>query len=378
MKAWILISFYLLKDIWRRWFETPGGVLSRLLVAFLLGLLLLVIDASFTLSAASIQQKISQMGIRTILLTRTSVGAGEQREHLANIIAPLSARGTLLRLRQLGVSAEDEFGQRRSVYVYGNDMLAAIGRPNSSGGAYLISDKLPEGMVSPVQIDAGAEFDAVVIPPPSWLAKFGANPNALLLPVENSEEWLQRGFFEVIVFLGNDDTDLPATEEDLRILLELEDLNRVQLTSPKELLRQLDKLESTQRKWQGGFGLFGGLAVSLVFGSIAVLEYRQNRFIIALLRSFGTPSVLLIARYLVEATLLVALAILLARGTAISVHPVIFQTIGIEPTLIDRGLIDPYAWQLVWGNLKWLGLGAFLSILPVALALRTPVGKILA
>lgn len=383
MKAWTLIGFYLLKDIWRRWFETPGGVLSRLLVAFILGLLLLVIDAAFTLSAASIQSKISQMGVRTILLTRAvnSDEAMADPGYLADLVGPLHSEGAVLRLLQTARTGRDETGTQRTVYVYDRRMLEALlpaipAEPKAK--AFVISEDFPSGMPTTVTIDNGPEFSAVMMRPPSWLPKFGANPSAIFLPQEEFSELTESGFFELIVFLGSDDSDIIEIESDLRAMLSLENLSNVQITSPKELLSQLDELQSTQRQWRGGFGLFGGLAVSLVFGSISILEYRQNRFIIALLKSFGTPSVLLIARYLLESIVLVAVAAFLARTAAIYLHPIIFQTIGIEANLIDRRVIDPYAWEVVWPQLRGLALGAFLSVFPVAFAMRTPVGKILA
>lgn len=383
MKAWTLIGFYLLKDIWRRWFETPGGVLSRLLVAFILGLLLLVIDAAFTLSAASIQEKISQMGVRTLVMTRAVTGAESEADlgNLARLVTPLRSDGVVLRLMQTGRYGQDEFGKQRAVYLYDRDMLENLlpilpSKPET--GVFVISEEYPPGMPTHVTVDQGPEIDGCMVLPPSWLPKFGANPSSILLPEEEYSDLANTGFFELIVFLGADDSDLLGIESNLRSMLNLEDLGNVQLTSPRELLAQLDELQDTQRRWRGGFGLFGGLAVSLVFGSISILEYRQNRFIIALLKSFGAPSVLLVARYLLESLLLVTIAALLARSAAIYLHPLIFQTIGIEPNLIDRNVIDPYVWTAIWPQLRGLGLGALLSVLPVAFAMRTPVGRILA
>ncbi len=380
MKASILISFYLLKDIWKRWFETPGGVLSRLLVALLLSLLLLIIHASFTLSAASLQQKISQMGIRTILITHSMRDLEADRDLLPRLLSPLSQKGTLLQLRQLTTTATDEFGKPLAAYAYADGMLPALNSASpkaSSASSYLLSTQLPAGMLTPVQIDTVGETIAQVIPPPTWLARLGSSQTAVLIPEALAEPFLKRGFLELIAFLGSETIDLTAIEAQLRTLLRLEDLTGVQINSPSALLSQLDEIETTQQKWQSGFGFFGGLAVSLVFGSIAILEYRQNRYIIALLRSFGTPSLLLMMRYFIEAALLVTLAALGARAAAIYLHPQIFSTIGIEPSLLNRSFLDPYSWDTTWQNLRWLALGALLSVLPIALALRIPVGKIL-
>lgn len=383
MKAWILISFYLLKDIWRRWFETPGGVFSRLLVALILALLLLVIDAAFTLTAASVKEKISQLGVRTIVLMR-AVGVNEARtenSYLVDLLRPIENDGTVLRLMQAGRRGVDELGKRRMLYVYDSQMLGPLmsvlpSRPKSE--VLVISEDFPPGMAMHVVINDETEVDACVIRPPTWLLKFGANEASIFLPESEFSDLLDDGFYELIVFMGDDDANLTKIESDVRTILALEDMTGVQITSPAGLLKELDELENTQRNWRGGFGLFGGLAVALVFGSISILEYRQNRFILALLKSFGVPSLLLVARYLVESVCLVTLAAFLARAAAIQLHPVIFKMIGVEPNLVDLTVIDPYAWSAVWSQFGGLGFGALLSVVPIVFAMRTAVGKILA
>ncbi len=120
------------------------------------------------------------------------------------------------------------------------------------------------------------------------------------------------------------------------------------------------------------------MAVALVFGSVAILEYRQNRFIVALLRSFGAPAPLLLLRYAAEALLLAAAAVLAARGILVATHGELFGKLaGFEPALLDRGVIDPYAWSELWRQARWLGLGAGLGVVPVALAMRAAVGRVL-
>jgi len=383
MKAWTLIAFYLWKDIWSRWFETPGGVLSRLLVAFLLALLMLMLHAAFVLSARSIEEKINRLGVRTLLVTRTISGPEIEAGSLdlPQILAPLAAHGELLSLKQAGVAAEDEFGQTCSVAAFGDGLISALA-PSLAGlglrDAYLVTDELPQAMPVRVEID-GVGMDAVTATPPAWLAALGSRGRVILVPEALAAPWLERGHLEMALYLGNADATagLPAVSLAVRQLLRIEGVQNAQITSPEGLIAELDELRGAQRRWLGGFGVSGGLVVALVFGSIAVLEYRQNRYIVALLRSFGTPRTLLLGRYLLEALLIVAVAAVLARSAAMAAHAPLFARAGIEPGLLDLGILDPYHWPAVWRELRWLGLGVILSILPIALALRTPVGRVL-
>jgi hypothetical protein len=383
MKAWILIAFYLWKDIWSRWFESPGGVFSRLLVAFLLALVMLMLHAAFVLSARSLEEKIDRLGVHTLLLTR-SVSAQEiesGRLDLQSILAPLALHGELLALKQPGVAAQDDFGQSCAVAAFDDSLLFALAPLLDSLGArdaYLITDELPPAMPVQVEIE-GTGIDAITVAPPAWLASLGSRGRVVLLPETLAEPWLEQGYLEMLLFLGNADAalELPAVSTALRQLLRLEGIQNAQLTSPEALISELAELRSSQRRWLGGFGISGGLVVALVFGSIAILEYRQNRYIVALLRSFGTPRTLLIARYLLEALVIVIVAAMLARSAASYVHGPLFARAGIEPGLLSLTKFNPYEWSNVWRELRGLGLGVLLSILPIVLALRTPVGKVL-
>ena len=86
---------------------------------------------------------------------------------------------------------------------------------------------------------------------------------------------------------------------------------------------------------------------------------------------------MILLRYAAEAVLLLAAAGLAARALAAGMHVTAFCLAGFESGLLDRAVLDPYAWDAVWTQLRWLLAGAALSVAPVALALRQPVGKIL-
>ena len=163
----------------------------------------------------------------------------------------------------------------------------------------------------------------------------------------------------------------------VRTLLQLENRTHAQVQSPEALLSELDELHQMQRRVQTGAGLLGGIVVALVFGSIAVLEYRQNRYVAALLRSFGAPAPLIVGRYAVEALILTTTAVLLAVWLLLTLHGWLFALAGFEPTLLSRTALNPYSVELVWHQARWLALGALLSLLPVAYGLRQPVGRVL-
>jgi hypothetical protein len=381
MKAWTLIAFYLSKDIWSRWLEHPGAVLARLLVGVLLAALLLLAQAGFLLAGRSLETRVARLGAGTLLLTEVSGASQTDRASLGEILAPLGTHAELLAFRQLPVSARDPLRGDLITLAYGRATHAALapalaGSPPAS--LHYVTRDLPPGIRHEVELD-GLFREAVTVAPPAWLDRLPLFNPLLLIPDDQAAHWLDRGHLEFCLLLADpaQPDSVRALSEAVRTLLLVERRDTAQLQSPETLLAEIQKLNTTRERTQAASGLAGGVVLALVFGAIASLEYRQNRYIIALLRSFGAPRTLVLLRYAVEAVLLLAFAGFGAQLLAINLHTFLFTFAGFEPGLLDRSLLDPYTPSAVWMQLRWLLAGALLSIAPISLALRHPVGKIL-
>lgn len=219
----------------------------------------------------------------------------------------------------------------------------------------------------------------VTMAPPGWLERLPLFKPLLIASDDLAAQWPAQGHLEFCLLLAdpNRPDDVRTLADAVRTLLVMDRRDTAQLQSPESLLAEIQKLNHTRQRTQAGAGLAGGVVLALVFGAIAGLEYRQNRYIVALLRSFGAPTVLVFLRYVAEAVLLLALAGLGARALTAGLHACVFGFAGFEPGLLDRSVLDPYAWQPVWLQLRWLLIGAALSALPIGLALRQPVGRVL-
>jgi len=149
------------------------------------------------------------------------------------------------------------------------------------------------------------------------------------------------------------------------------------MQSALPLLKELERLQGRQQQWRALLAGVLGLAVALVFGAIAVLEFRQNLFIGALLRSLGTPGRFLYFRQWFENALLANLAALSAIALVAGLHAQIFGALGFPPAVLELKDVNPYFSYEIALVLLWVNIGAFLSSLPVAVGLRRPVGAIL-
>lgn len=381
MKAWTLIAFYLSKDIWSRWLEHPGAVLARLLVGVLMAALLLFAQAGFMIAGRSLESRVARLGAGTLLLTEVAPYDRLDRASLGTLLSPLAERAEVIAFRQLSVTARDPLGSDCLVLAYGRETFAALAPALASvppASIYYVAGHLPPGVTTEVEID-GVLREVVTVTPPSWLSRLPLFNPLLIVSDEQAVDWLRKGHLEFCLLLSDPSRpdEVRALAEAARGLLTIERRETAQVQSPEVLLDEIQKLNLTRQRIQAAAGLGGGVVLALVFGAIASLEYRQNRYIVALLRSFGAPRTLVLLRYAVEALLLLALAGLGARLLAINLHATLFAFAGFEPGLLDRSVLDPYTWTDVSHQLRWLMAGALLSAVPIGVALRQPVGKIL-
>jgi hypothetical protein len=136
-------------------------------------------------------------------------------------------------------------------------------------------------------------------------------------------------------------------------------------------------LQARQNQWRQILAGILGITVAFVFGAIAILEFRQNLFIGALLRSFGTPPSCLYFRQWIESAFLANLAATAAIALIYALHIKIFGTLGFPRSTLSLAQHNPYVSKEIFLVLICVNVGAFLSSLPVALGLRKPVGEIL-
>ncbi|MET0262257.1 MAG: hypothetical protein ABW223_05120 [Rariglobus sp.] len=381
MKAWTLIAFYLSKDIWSRWLEHPGAVFARLFVGVLLAALLLFAQAGFMIAGRSLEMKVARLGAGTLLLTEVAGPERIGQPSLGRLLAPLGDRAQLIAFRQLPVSARDPLHGECLVLAYGRETFAALAPSLATvppSAIYYVTAKLPSGVTLEVEID-GVLRSVVTVQPPTWLARLPLFNPLLIVPDELATAWEGQGHFEFCLLLADPSrpAEVRALAEGVRTILAMERRDTAQLQSPETLLDEIAALSLTRERTQALAGIAGGIVLALVFGAIASLEYRQNRYIVALLRSFGAPATLVLLRYAVEAVVLLALAGFGAGLLAANLHSYVFGFAGFEAGLLDRIVLDPYAPAEVWTQLRWLLVGALFSVVPISFALRQPVGRIL-
>lgn len=292
-------------------------------------------------------------------------------------LAPLEGDGQKIRLRQLFTRAQSEWRIDLVVMTYPSGALPMLA-PWLSPETPLVcfTDKLPENMLVRINLLRHAGIAAVKRLPNFF--RSAVTENLLLVPQGWAPEVERTGYMET-TFFRRTRTERPMERyiEALGAMAILDRRSPPQIQSALPLLRELEQLQDRQRQWRTILASVLGLLLALVYGAIALLEFRQNLFIGALLRSLGTPARFLYLRQWIENFLIANVAAIGSLLLLATFHQQIFGALGFPGSIRDAGNGNPYWSYEVALILACVNVGAFLSSLPVAFGLRKPVGTIL-
>jgi len=379
MRSLILIFVYLSKDISKRWLETPGAVLARVSIAVSLCLLFLLMQAGFILAEHAIQKKIESFGIDSMILQTSPPSSSSLRPEISVLFESLAGEGIYFPFSSLFSLAELSGGEKVRVIVYAENALPALSKMISGfdqleADAFLLTHGYPESSVDRVRLMDNF-FDSTVVSPPTVLRFVTLNKPVLLISEKRIRAIGLGGSQESLFYVSQEPGKLEQIIDSMETVLQSEGFQRYTLTSPIQWVGELKQLKQTRVKAQAFGGVFVGLLVILIFGSIAVFEYRQNIFATALFKSFGLSSLHLAVRYLMESLLLLGVAFYCAIELAKFIHESVFVLAGFDAEIVTLEFFNPYAISNQPVLLAILGVAGFVAVLPVFLGLCKPVGK---
>ncbi len=209
---------------------------------------------------------------------------------------------------------------------------------------------------------------------PPWIRKGLSVSEAVLVPVEMIEPLLNKGFINHTL------ANFSSVSQVQRFVVEVAayyraDKRQVKIVSALEILQNLERITRIQQ-WVRTWIVVGcGMILALTLGSIAWLEYRQDAYLLALLKSFGSPSVVLLLHMFLENLLLVVigiLSVLLAWNSLYQLAAPQLRRIGLQAASLPVIPTSDVTIILLAGL-----AGVVLSMVPVAMGLRKPAGLIL-
>jgi hypothetical protein len=354
--------------------------LARLFVGALLVVVATVVLVALNLLERSVRARLENFGLNTMVLRENVSGIDPELLHSSDRpdrLAPLQSAGEKVRLRQLYVRAQTELQTDVPVMSYAPEALPKLAEwLDPVTPLVYFNETLPENIL--LRVTLGRQSGtALVRRMGNFFRPLGID-NLLLVPQDWAIEAERLGFNETTLF-QREPSAMPMQRyiQAVNLLYGLDRRPVPQIQSALPLLNELERLRGQQKQWRSLLAGVLGLAIALVYGAIAVLEFRQNLFIGALLRSLGAPSQFLYFRQWIENALLANLAAIGAILLVSSLHQQLFGALGFPPSVLRIQESDPYWSYEIALVLLCVNGGALLSSIPVAIGLRQPVGAVL-
>lgn len=366
---------YLFREVWLRWRTRPSSPLARCILTFTLAAVAGGFLAGFGASRQALRSQLARLGFDTLVVRTALPGhAPTPAESLpaSHWAAPMAASGQVLVLRQSPALAAGVSDLSIPIFSASWRTLSGLQADPRAPGV-LLTNALPEGSLTPVCLPDGTSLlTAARSPRGPWRAL--VEGDALVIPPGLDPAAPGAPSVEVVLFTSHEPDVIAGWAGAVRRLPVPEGEAAPVLQDPTPLRASLAALERGQRLWRLVILGLLGLGVVLVYGAIGVLEYRETRFGQALLRSFGVSAPLLWLAAFAE-NIFIANVSLVASILAVD-----RATNAILPHLPAFDLTSTAL--LSTESCLFLALivnaGVLLSLLPLARALRRPIGVMLA
>ncbi|MFT3990976.1 MAG: hypothetical protein QM680_06150 [Luteolibacter sp.] len=191
--------------------------------------------------------------------------------------------------------------------------------------------------------------------------------------VERMSPLLAQGFSRLIFLRAKSVEDVQRAHDLVKVLVEVEG-RHLNIQSNLRVLRELERVRGIQAQSLLWVTVGSCIVLGLVFGSLAWMEFREERYLLSLIRSFGVGRVTLLIHAILEHCLLSVGGVLIGFGLL----QAIVSRLDLS-TLKIKWLGSTAALYGAEGRLLLLGAlaGGVLACLPIAIGLRKPLGLVL-
>jgi hypothetical protein len=377
MKYWISINTYLWKNIFNRWLESPLAPLSKVVLCFLLSLLSFVVIGLLKNAEEVLETQFNQREVLTSIVTIHDTSRQDEvikldkslyREALFKKISP---DNDLDYFRRAGIAAKDAQGKYYPIVVcfseptFWQEEWGEFERPE----VYFFCDDTdaPEGDL----VIGDFKFQPKRLPKVPLLATLAKGKGAVIVPYSLGRMLLTNGFSEMMVIRFNNIETMKSTHEKLEAYCAAENLN-YSLFSALPLLMQLELFSKMQTYVRGGLAILIIIITAIVLGNQSLLEFREQQYQFALLRSFGSPLPLIMLAELMEKVLLSLFGVWLAY---MSLEPLatMVSNFGADFAMVDIKVGAEDVRLILLGVLS----GVIASWCFLVIVARKPVGLIL-
>jgi hypothetical protein len=366
----IFIQFYLWHNSLKRWVEQPLSLLSKLVVAALLGLLGALVVLGLKELGTQLDMRLRDREILLVIISESvpkeqaiaEIEGFETSEkywnHLGNEVSTLF---------QTAAAAEMQTGKRIPV--------VAVQKPESHGMVddfYLLTQGAFENTIMPFKLQ-NQRSEAWARPITGDMDILFRGRDVLVGSVDRLSGVLIGGFTRTTILRAGSVNDVQKIHDIVDAANRIED-KRMHVQSNLRILRELEKVKALQSRSLLLVSFLSSLVLGLVFGSLAWMEFREARYLLALIRSFGVGSVTLLVHAILENCMLAVGGVLLGFGV-LELFVSQVNLVALKLTWLN----SPDSFYTKEGCLLVLGaaFGGLLSCIPIAIGLRKPLGLVI-
>jgi hypothetical protein len=371
MNWWTSIAFYLLQNSLRRWIEQPLALCAKITIAALIGLLGVVMIGGAGYLGDELERQLASRDALTIGITETI----SQRHVNARLAlddeepaAWASLANEILLFDQLPRVVRIEQGGGAAILALRDP--EALGYPDA---VLLLSHRRPPGAAVVVSLDEN-RFEATVMRPRGDMVETAMGTREWVVTSSRRlAPLLQRGFTRNIVMQARSVDDIERVHE-IADTMRLVEGRSINVRSSLPLLLELRRIQSIQRYVLVAVTIGTALVLGLVCGALAWMEFREERYLLALIRSFGVGRLMLLWHAVAENCLVAVLGVMVGLGLLAGfTHFVDLSAVEMQWLDGSAALLRMETAILLSGAL----CGGLLSCIPVWIGLRKPLGLVL-
>jgi len=251
----------------------------------------------------------------------------------------------------------------------------AVQKPESHGMVddfYLLTQGAFENTIMPFKLQ-NQRSEASARPMTGDMDILFRGRDVLVGSVDRLSGLLIAGFTRTTILRAGSVNDVQKIHDIVDAANRIED-KRMHVQSNLRILRELEKVKALQSRSLLLVSFLSSLVLGLVFGSLAWMEFREARYLLALIRSFGVGSVTLLVHAILENCMLAVGGVLLGFGI-LELFVSQANLVALKMTWLN----SPDSFYTKEGCLLVLGaaFGGLLSCIPIAIGLRKPLGLVL-
>jgi len=370
MNWWISIVIYLWQNSLRRWIEQPLSLLSKLLIASMVGCLGALVIAGAAYLGDELDRQLANRDALSInifeMVDGFQANALISRDSTEEQAWASTAKESLI-LYQPPIGAIIDV--KTTIELLGLRNIEAHGYPDT---LVLVSDKRPAGSSVVVQIDK-VRVEALVLPPTEEFKRDQTRREFLLAPLHRIAPLLQKGFVRQIFLQVGSLQDMRRVHQITETMQLLEN-RQMNIRSALTILERLETIREVQGYVLIAAALGSALVLGLTCGALAWMEFREDRYLLSLIRSFGVGRVTLLVYAVLENCAIAVVGVLIGLGLIqLASSTLDLSALGMQ-WLGNIGLLER-------PEIRWIVLGAIcgglLSCIPIGLGLRKPLGLVL-